>query len=107
MIVTGGFNVYSVQVEQVLLAHTAVQDCAVVGVPHDKWGEAVLAVVQLKPDMAVAAEELIAAVKKELGGVHAPKQVVFSESLPRSPNGKVLKREIRDQYWAGHGRAVG
>jgi acyl-CoA synthetase (AMP-forming)/AMP-acid ligase II len=75
---------------------------------HDpKWGEAIKAVVQLKPGMRTDAEALVAMVRARLGPVHAPKSVDFVTSLPRSPNGKVLKREIRDRYWSGEGRQVG
>jgi acyl-CoA synthetase (AMP-forming)/AMP-acid ligase II len=107
MIITGGFNVFSAEVEHVLAEHPAVEDCAVVGVPDPKWGEAIKAVVQLKPGMRTDAEALVAMVRARLGPVHAPKSVDFVTSLPRSPNGKVLKREIRDRYWSGEGRQVG
>lgn len=107
MIVTGGFNVFSAEVEHVVSAHPSVEDCAVIGVPDDKWGEAVKAVVQLKPSASATQEEIIAFVKSSLGSVHAPKTVDFVASLPRSPNGKVLKREIRDRFWQGVDRRVG
>lgn len=107
MIVTGGFNVFSAEVEHVIAAHPAVEDCAVVGVPDDKWGEAVKAVIQLKPGLRATEEEIVQMVKNRLGSVHAPKTVDFVTNLPRSPNGKVLKREIRDQFWAGTERRVG
>jgi acyl-CoA synthetase (AMP-forming)/AMP-acid ligase II len=84
-----------------------VEDCAVVGVPDQKWGEAVKAVIQLKPSMQATEEEIIQLVKSTLGSVHAPKSVDFVASLPRSPNGKVLKREIRDKFWEGVERRVG
>jgi acyl-CoA synthetase (AMP-forming)/AMP-acid ligase II len=82
-----------------------VLDCAVIGVPDEKWGEAVTAVVELKDGMQVEAAELIATCKKALGSVKAPKQVLFRE-LPRSNNGKVLKRVLRDEYWIGRQRMV-
>jgi len=107
MIVTGGFNVFSAEVEHVIAAHPAVEDCAVVGVPDDKWGEAVKAVVQLKPGATASEDEVASMVRARLGSVHAPKSVDFVASLPRSPNGKVLKREIRDRFWAGAQRRVG
>ncbi len=98
MIITGGFNVYSAEVEQALMEHPAVQDCAVVGLPDDKWGERVTAVVQLQPgtDDAVV-DDVIASVKARLGSVKAPKQVEIWADLPRSKVGKVLKTEIRRQ----------
>ena len=107
MIVTGGFNVFSAEVEHVIAAHPSVEDCAVVGVPDAKWGEAVKAVVQLNPGAAATQDELVERVKSALGSVHAPKSVEFVDALPRSPNGKVLKRELRERYWAGVGRRVG
>lgn len=107
MIVTGGFNVFSAEIEQVVGGHPAVEDCAVIGVPDPKWGEAVKAVVQLKPGCTLEPEELIALVRQELGAVHAPKSVDIVAQLPRSPNGKVLKRDVRQVYWAGSDRQVG
>jgi acyl-CoA synthetase (AMP-forming)/AMP-acid ligase II len=107
MIVTGGFNVFSAEVEHVIASHPAVEDCAVVGVPDEKWGEAVKAVIQLKPSAHATDDEIIQLVKSKLGSVHAPKTVDFVASLPRSPNGKVLKRDIRDGFWAGVARRVG
>jgi len=107
MIVTGGFNVFSAEVEHVIASHPAVEDCAVVGVPDEKWGEAVKAVIQLKLSQHASEEEIIQLVKGKLGSVHAPKTVDFVENLPRSTNGKVLKREIRDKFWLGAQRRVG
>ena len=95
MIITGGFNVYSVEVEQVLMQHEAVQDGAVIGLPDEKWGERVVAVVQLRAGQSVDAEALRAFVKSHLGSVKAPKQVEIWLDLPRSKLGKVLKKEIR------------
>ena len=97
MIITGGFNVYSAEVEQVLLAHPAVQDCAVIGLPDEKWGERVTAVVQPRPGQAVTGEEVRAFVKERLGSVKAPKQVEVWPDLPRSKVGKVLKTEVKAQ----------
>ncbi|MDF1737382.1 MAG: AMP-binding protein [Minwuia sp.] len=107
MIITGGFNVYPSEVEQVIWTHAAVQDCAVIGVPHDKWGEALKAVIELKPGAEVAEDEIIALCKEKLGSVKAPKSVDFWPELPRSPVGKVLKRDIRAPYWKDKGRSVG
>jgi len=105
MIISGGFNVFPSDVERVIWGHPAVLDCAVIGVPDDKWGEAVTAVVELKDGGTVEGEELIALCKAALGSVQAPKAVLFRE-LPRSANGKVLKRVLRDEYWAGRARLV-
>lgn len=106
MIITGGFNVYSAEVEGVINSHPAVQDCAVVGIPDEKWGEAVKAVVELNPGKAVSEEEIIALCKTRLGSVKTPKSVDFIGRLPRSANGKVQKRDLRDKYWQGSARQV-
>ena len=106
MIITGGFNVFPNEVEQVLSGHAAVQDCAVIGIPDEKWGEAVKAVIQLKQGQQCSGDELISLCKRELGGVKAPKTVDFIDELPRSPAGKVLKTDLRKQYWQGQQRAV-
>lgn len=106
MIITGGFNVFPNEVEQVLNSHPAVQDCAVIGVPDEKWGEAVNAIVQLKAAHECSEEILIALCKRELGGVKAPKSIEFIDDLPRSSAGKVLKTELRKKHWQGRERAV-
>ena len=106
MIITGGFNVFPNEIEQIINAQPAVQDCAVVGIPDEKWGESVKAVVQLKPDAKLDEETLIVLVKKALGSVKAPKSIDFVADLPRSPVGKVLKADIRKQYWSDSGRNV-
>ena len=106
MIITGGFNVYPNEVEQAITEHPAVQDCAVIGIPDEKWGEAVKGVIQLKPGQVVTEDEIITLVKDKLGGVKAPKSVDFIDDLPRSPNGKVMKVDLRKKYWEGKDRAV-
>ncbi len=105
MIISGGFNVFPSEVERVIWTHEAVLDCAVIGAPDEKWGEAVTAVVELKDGAVVEEVELIALCKEELGSVKAPKAVHF-RTLPRSTQGKVLKRELRDEFWAGRDRMV-
>jgi fatty-acyl-CoA synthase len=97
MIITGGFNVYSAEVEQAVLAHPAVLDCAVVGLPDDKWGERVTVVVQAHPGHEVPGDDLRAFVKGRLGSVKTPKQVEVWSDLPRSKVGKVLKSEVRSR----------
>ena len=106
MIISGGFNIFSTEVEGALLAHPSILDCAVIGVPDEKWGEAVKAVVELKPGAEVTAERLIAHCKSLLGSVKAPKSVDIWDTLPRSPVGKVLKRSIRDTFWKGLERSI-
>ncbi len=95
MIISGGFNVYSTEVEQALMQHPDIQDSAVVGLPDEKWGERVVAVLQLHPGRAVDVEEVKAFAKARIGSVKAPKQVEVWPDLPRSKVGKVLKRDVR------------
>lgn len=106
MIITGGFNVYPSEIEQAIFAHPAVQDCAVVGVPDAKWGEAVKAVIQLRPQMQASPEEIIGLCKQRLGSVMAPKSVEFWEELPRSAVGKVMRRAVRQRFWEGRTRTL-
>jgi acyl-CoA synthetase (AMP-forming)/AMP-acid ligase II len=98
MIISGGFNVYPQSVEQVIWSHPAVQDCAVIGVPDDDWGEAVKAIIELKPGQTVESAEIIKLCKDKLGSVKTPKTVDIIEELPRSHNGKVLKKDLRAKY---------
>lgn len=98
LIISGGFNVYPQSVEQVIWSHPAVQDCAVIGVPDEDWGEAVKAVVELKAGQTVDPKELIKLCKKKLGSVKTPKTIDIVKELPRSHNGKVLKKDLRARY---------
>jgi len=100
MIITGGFNVYSTEVEQAVMAHPDVQDCAVIGLPDDKWGERVVAVVQPHAGREVDAAALTAFVKERIGSVKAPKQIEVWADLPRSKVGKVLKTDIKERLAA-------
>ena len=97
MVITGGFNVYPVDVENTLGQHPAVHECAVFGIPDEKWGEAVQAAVQLRPGQQASEAELIAFVRERLGPVATPKRIHFHSSLPRSAVGKVLKSTVREQ----------
>ncbi|WP_030927980.1 AMP-binding protein [Streptomyces sp. NRRL S-646] len=106
MIISGGFNVYPSEVEQVIWTHPAVQDCAVIGTPHADWGEAVTAVVELNDAAQLTEEELVAFCRPKLGGIKTPKKIVFVDALPRSANGKVLKKDIREPFWRGHDRRI-
>lgn len=101
MVITGGFNVYSTEVEQALMAHPAVADCAVVGLPDEKWGERLTAVLQIRPGAELDRAELTSFVKARIGSVKTPKQVEVWDDLPRSRIGKVLKTEIKKQLLAG------
>jgi fatty-acyl-CoA synthase len=98
MVVTGGFNVFPREVEDVISGHPAVANVAVIGVPDERWGEAVKAVVVLRPGQSVAPDELIALVKEAKGSVQAPKTVDFVDEIPLSPLGKADKKALRAQY---------
>ena len=106
MIVSGGENVYPAEVENALFSHPKVADVAVVGVPSERWGEAVHAVVVPAPGEEVSEADIIAFAKEKIAGYKVPKSVTFIEALPRNPSGKVLRRELRAPYWEGHDRQV-
>jgi len=106
MIVSGGFNVFPREVEDVISSHPSVAAVAVIGVPDDRWGEAVKAVVVPRPGAEIVAEELIDLVKHAKGSVHAPKSVDVAESIPVSPLGKPDKKALRAQYWHDADRMV-
>ncbi|HJZ87761.1 MAG TPA: AMP-binding protein [Polyangia bacterium] len=97
MVISGGVNIYPLEIEQHLLKHPAVLDCAVIGVPDAEWGESLCAFVVLRPRASATADELRAWVKGELADYKKPKHVLFTDVLPRTPTGKVLKRELREQ----------
>jgi long-chain acyl-CoA synthetase len=108
MIVTGGENVYTGEVEAVIAEHPAVREAAVFGIPDPQWGELVMASVVLKPGKALSAEELIAHCRRSLANYKIPRRIEFSENeLPKSGSGKILKRVLRERYWAHQKRAVG
>jgi fatty-acyl-CoA synthase len=107
MIVSGGFNIFPREVEDVLTQHADVAMCAVVGVPDDKWGEAVTAIVVAREGARPNAEELIALVKAKKGSAHAPKHVQFVDRLPMTGVGKVDKKVLKASFWAGRERMVG
>jgi acyl-CoA synthetase (AMP-forming)/AMP-acid ligase II len=106
MVISGGVNVYPAEVEAVLFAHPDVMDAAVIGVPDEQWGESVKAVVQLRPGATVAADELISFCGERLAGYKKPRSVDFVDEIPRDAAGKLLKRKIREPYWAGTGRRI-
>jgi acyl-CoA synthetase (AMP-forming)/AMP-acid ligase II len=106
MIVSGGFNVFPREVEDVISSHPSVAAVAVIGVPDDRWGEAVKAIVVPRPEAEIVAAELIDLVKEAKGSVHAPKSVDVAESIPLSPLGKPDKKALRAQYWHDADRMV-
>jgi acyl-CoA synthetase (AMP-forming)/AMP-acid ligase II len=106
MIVSGGENVYPAEVESALFGHPAVADVGVIGVPDARWGEAVKAIVVRMPGAEVSAEELIAFARERIASYKLPKSIDFVDALPRTPTGKILKRELRAPYWQGRERQV-
>ncbi len=106
MIVSGGFNVYPKEVEDVLYMHPAVLEAAVFGVPHEKWGETVKAAVSFKRGMTATEEEIIEFSKKHLAGYKKPTSVDFIEELPKNQNGKIMRKDLKEPYWKGKGRKI-
>ena len=106
MIVSGGENIYPAEVESALFGHPGVADVAVIGVPDERWGEAVKAVVVRKSGVDVTPGELIAWARERIAGYKLPKSVDFVDALPRNPTGKILKRELRKPYWGDRERQV-
>jgi len=106
MIVSGGFNVYAVEVENAINSHPAVEQSAVISIPHQEWGEAVHAEVVLKENLVISEEELINFCKGKIGKYKVPKSISFVTGLPTSPVGKVLRRQVREKYWQGQNRQV-
>ena len=106
MIVSGGENVYPAEVENAIFGHPDVAEVAVIGVPDDRWGEAVKALVVPKAGAVPDPADIIAHARKQIAGYKVPKTVEFVAALPRNPSGKILKRELREPYWKGRDRRV-
>ena len=106
MIVSGGENVYPAEVESALMSHPGIADIAVIGVPHEKWGETVKAIVVKAPNSDVTEGEIIAFAKENLAGFKCPTSVDWIDALPRNPSGKILKKDLRIPYWEGRERMV-
>lgn len=106
MIVSGGENVYSAEVENAVASHPAVAQCAAIGIPSEKWGESVHVVIVLKPDSELFEEQIIAHCRERIAGYKCPRSVEIRESLPLSSVGKILKNELRKPYWEKHARNI-
>ena len=106
MIISGGENIYPAEVESAICDHPDVAEVAVVGVPDDKWGEAVKAIVVMKPGKKATSSDIIGFTRERIAGFKTPKTVDFIEALPRNASGKILRRHLRDPYWAGKDRQV-
>ncbi|MCB0996071.1 MAG: AMP-binding protein, partial [Acidimicrobiales bacterium] len=107
MIVTGGSNVYSVEVEKAVEDHPSVREVAVIGVPDERWGETVMAVVVVHEGSSLDLDELDAFCRSRLGGYKIPRRLEVVEELPRNPSGKVLKHELRRSWWPDGTRFIG
>ena len=106
MVVSGGENIYPAEVENALMAHPAIADVGVIGVPDDHWGEAVKACVVKAPDNEVTEQEIIEFARGRLAHFKCPRSVDFVPELPRNPSGKILKKDLRAPYWQGRERNV-
>lgn len=106
MIISGGENIYPAEVESAICDHPDVAEAAVVGVPDDKWGEAVKAVVVMKPGKQLSSTDLMNFARTRIAGFKTPKSIDFIEALPRNASGKILRRSLRDPYWEGKDRQV-
>ena len=109
MIISGGVNIYPAEIEAVLVNHPSVLDAAVFGIPHDEFGEEVKAAVELAPGSDPSEElaaEMIAYARGQLAGYKVPRSIDFTEEFPRTETGKLVKRELRDPYWAGRDRVI-
>ena len=106
MIVSGGENIYPKEVEDALFEHPAVADAAVIGIPSEQWGEAVLAFITLKQGEQVTADEFIEFCRPLLAGYKIPRKIEFIDQIPRNVTGKILKKDLREPYWQGIERRV-
>jgi fatty-acyl-CoA synthase len=106
MIVSGGENIYPAEIENTLMKHPGVADCAVFGVPDERWGESVKACVVLKSGASAGEAELIEFCRENMAHFKCPRSIEFRSALPRNPSGKLLKYQLREPYWAGHERRV-
>jgi fatty-acyl-CoA synthase len=106
MIISGGENIYPAEVESAICDHPDVAEVAVIGIPDDTWGEAVKAVVVLKPGKELSPTDLMKFTRERIAGFKAPKTIDFIAALPRNASGKILRRQLRDPYWVGKERQV-
>ena len=106
MIISGGENVYPAEVESAIYGHPSVLEVAVIGVPDDRWGEAVKAVCVPKPGVEIDADDVISWAREKIAGFKVPKSIDIIEALPRNASGKILRKDLRAPYWAGRDRKV-
>ena len=106
MIITGGFNVFAAEVEEPILAMPEVLECAVIGIPDEKWGESIMAVLVLNPGETLDADAVMVRCREKLGSVKAPKSIEFWDEIPKTGVGKTDKKAIRARFWGGSDRGV-
>ena len=106
MIISGSENIYPAEVENAVFGHPAIAEVAVIGVPDDKWGEAVKAMVVRKEGIDVTPDEIIEWTRKRIAGFKTPKSIEFIDVLPRNASGKILRRQLREPFWVGKERQV-
>ena len=106
MVISGGENIYPAEVENAIAAHPMVNEVAVIGVPDEKWGESVKAVVVVKGKCRLTLEDLVLFLRNRIAGYKIPKSLDCVSALPRTPSGKILKRQLREAYWSGKDRGV-
>ena len=107
MIISGGFNIYPSEVEETLTKHPSVLNAIVIGIPDEKWGEAVKAVVVFKSEYSASEEELIPFCKEKKGSIMFPKSIEVADYVPLTPLGKADRKAVWEKYWADHGRKIG
>jgi acyl-CoA synthetase (AMP-forming)/AMP-acid ligase II len=106
IIISGGENIASIEIEKAIFSHPSVLECAVIAVPDDRWGEVPKALVVLKPGATLTDQELIDHCRTKLPGFKIPKSVEFFDALPKGGTGKILKKELRERYWEGQEKRV-
>jgi acyl-CoA synthetase (AMP-forming)/AMP-acid ligase II len=106
MIISGAENIYPAEIEAVLMTHPAIAEAAVIGIPHESWGESVKAIIVMKEGAQATTDEIVDFCRKHLAGYKIPRSVDFADALPRNPTGKILKTVLREKYWEGHEKRV-
>jgi long-chain acyl-CoA synthetase len=106
MVISGGVNIYPAEIESVLVTCPGVRDCAVFGIPHDEYGEQLMAVVEMEPGVALDVADIVAFLSQRLAGYKVPRLIEARTDLPREDSGKIFKRRLRAPYWQAAGRAI-
>jgi acyl-CoA synthetase (AMP-forming)/AMP-acid ligase II len=101
MIISGGMNIYPAEIESALETHPDINDVAVFGIPDEEWGEAVHAIVVVRPGATLSKEQITTYAREHLAGYKVPRSISFTDEIPRTGSGKILKRELRKPFWEG------